>query len=301
MKRAELEALSAEQLRQLIADAAGVLAERCAKSAAGLSAATAAPAANGAGSIFSFGGGGSSNDRVGGSSGGLFSPPARVEAGSSVGGLFASLGQSGATTGGLFSGTLASSHAGAGLFSFGEPVPQAAPARADNGSGAEDDEADEHLPDEEVIAVHGWTPAITLEVLDKVETGEEGEEQLYCQRSKLYRFKDGEWKERGLGDARLMRDKTTGRVRFLLRQERTGKVAANHFVLEHEVYCDLRPNADSEKIWVWVAQDFAEGELTIERFALKFGSVELAADFKAAFEDAKCRNKEALSSETPSK
>ena len=46
---------------------------------------------------------------------------------------------------------------------------------------------------------------MNLEVKDYVETGEEGEEELYSQRSKLLRFVEGEWKERGTGDAKILR------------------------------------------------------------------------------------------------
>ncbi|CAE8592863.1 unnamed protein product [Polarella glacialis] len=47
------------------------------------------------------------------------------------------------------------------------------------------------------------------------------EEEIYSQRSKLYRFSDGDWKERGLGDAKLLRHYETGKTRFLLRQEKS--------------------------------------------------------------------------------
>lgn len=162
-------------------------------------------------------------------------------------------------------------------------------------AGAEEDDDDD--VQKEVTVVDGWTPSLTLEVLDSVETGEEGEEQLWSQRSKLFRFRDEEWKERGLGEAKLLRSKATGRVRFLLRQDKTEKVAANHFVVDHDPYCDLRPNADSQKIWCWCAQDFAEGHLEVERFALKFGTEELANKFKEAFDDAKLRNSAVMAEE----
>lgn len=66
----------------------------------------------------------------------------------------------------------------------------------------------------------GWQPAMTLSVLKELKTGEEDEEELYSQRSKLYRFKDGEWKERGLGEAKLLKHKVTGKVRFVIRHEK---------------------------------------------------------------------------------
>lgn len=43
-----------------------------------------------------------------------------------------------------------------------------------------------------------------------------------------------------------------------MRQEKTMKVIVNHFLDPRIV---LTPNAGNDKSWVWVAFDFAEGEL----------------------------------------
>eukprot|EP00913_Durusdinium_trenchii_P029067 g27254.t2 len=70
----------------------------------------------------------------------------------------------------------------------------------------------------------------------EVPTGEEDEDEIYSQRSKLYRFKDGEWKERGLGDSKLLRHRGTGKIRYMMRQERTGKIVANHYIYAFPPY-----------------------------------------------------------------
>ena len=73
------------------------------------------------------------------------------------------------------------------------------------------------------------------------------------------------------------------------------KIVANHYVVKNaDPYYHLVPNAGSDKIWVWMAQDFAEGELVVEQFALKFGTPEKAQGFKEAFEKAKMLNAEAM-------
>ena len=73
------------------------------------------------------------------------------------------------------------------------------------------------------------------------------------------------------------------------------KIVANHYVVrDADPYYNLVPNAGSDKIWVWMAQDFAEGELVVEQFALKFGTPEKAQGFKEAFEKAKQINAEAM-------
>jgi FKBP-type peptidyl-prolyl cis-trans isomerase len=168
----------------------------------------------------------------------------------------------------------------------------AAPAESANEQKGEDDW--EYVVEEEITTVPGWTPSVTLDVKDSIECGEENEEELYSQRSKLYRFRDGDWKERGTGEAKLLKHKENGKVRFMLRQEKTLKIVGNHYVIEHATYCDLRPNTGSDKCWVWTAQDSAEEELATEQFALKFGSAELANSFKEAFNNAKELNKTAI-------
>ena len=79
------------------------------------------------------------------------------------------------------------------------------------------------VPEEEVTLVLGWTAPMTLELRDNIETGEESETEIYCQRTKLLRFRDGERKEPGLGNSKLLRQNETGQVRYLLQQEKTRK------------------------------------------------------------------------------
>lgn len=142
------------------------------------------------------------------------------------------------------------------------------------------------VEEEEVLTVDGWAPSMTLEI-QEMQTGEEQEELLYRQRSKLFRFRDGEWRERGKGDASLLRNSVTGAVRFLMREEKTRKVVANHAVAKMPPYCDIRPGIGSDRTWVWLAQNYAEyaedGEPSVEQLALKLGSTEHAQQFAAAW------------------
>ena len=50
-------------------------------------------------------------------------------------------------------------------------------------------------------------------------TGEEDEEPLYCHRAKLFRYDDNQWKERGLGDIKILRHKQTKKCRLVMRRE----------------------------------------------------------------------------------
>ena len=49
-----------------------------------------------------------------------------------------------------------------------------------------------------------------LNVLLQVKTGEEEEEAVFCHRAKLYRFDNNQWKERGLGEMKLLKHKENG-------------------------------------------------------------------------------------------
>jgi hypothetical protein len=64
--------------------------------------------------------------------------------------------------------------------SFEETEPQ----NPNVGGGEEDDK----VPEEEVTVVEGWAPSVTLEVKENISTGEEEEETLFTQRSKLLRY-----------------------------------------------------------------------------------------------------------------
>lgn len=153
----------------------------------------------------------------------------------------------------------------------------------------------EYVEEEEVV--EGDWKARKVDVHEiKVETGEEDEEVFWKQRSKLYRWATdsdgtGVWKERGLGESKLLKHKTTGKIRFLLRQEKTFKVVANHYVLEANGLCKLTPNVGSDKIWVWTAHNTLDEESKLEQLALKFPNVEQAKLFKEKFEEAARLNK----------
>lgn len=47
-------------------------------------------------------------------------------------------------------------------------------------------------------------------------------------RAKLYRFDVTEWKERGVGDVKLMKNRVTQNVRLVMRRDKTHKICANH-------------------------------------------------------------------------
>mmetsp|Transcript_4241 Transcript_4241/g.9168 ORF Transcript_4241/g.9168 Transcript_4241/m.9168 type:complete len:352 (+) Transcript_4241:49-1104(+) len=141
-----------------------------------------------------------------------------------------------------------------------------------------------------------FTPKYNMEKVD-VKTLEEDEEVCFKQRSKLFVFiaediyggevRKNWWKERGTGDVKLLKHKELGKVRLLMRQEKTLKICANHLV---SPYVELKSNVGSDRSWVFTAADFADEELKTETFAIKFASSEVANMFKEKLELAKAIN-----------
>ena len=126
-----------------------------------------------------------------------------------------------------------------------------------------------------------------------VKSGEEDEELLYGNgiRAKLFIY--GEtmldvgtgnktWKERGIGDVRILKHREHQRIRLLMRQEKTMKVIANH-ALDPRIV--LNPNVGSDRSWVWSAFDFSQGELVETVFAMRFADSDIANAFKEKFEE----------------
>ena len=65
---------------------------------------------------------------------------------------------------------------------------------------------------------------------------------MNVRRAKLFRFvkTDLEWKERGTGDVRLLAHKQTGKVRLVMRRDKTLKVCANHLSQLMKLFASYR-------------------------------------------------------------
>lgn len=177
------------------------------------------------------------------------------------------------------------------MFGGAKPQKPEEPAASGEAEKAGDDKDDKKDDDEEVESpdVH-FEPLVKLEKVE-VRTNEEDEEPLFKTRAKLFRFdKDlNEWKERGTGDVKFLKHKETGKVRILMRRDKTLKICANHFVSpEYE----LKPNIGSDRSWVYnVASDISDGEPEAQILAIRFANKENAEKFKEEFEKAQELNK----------
>uniref|UniRef100_A0A9J7Z7I0 E3 SUMO-protein ligase RanBP2 n=2 Tax=Cyprinus carpio TaxID=7962 RepID=A0A9J7Z7I0_CYPCA len=130
-----------------------------------------------------------------------------------------------------------------------------------------------------------FEPIVPLPDKVDVKTGEEEEEEMFCKRAKLFRFdaETKEWKERGIGSIKILKHKTSGKVRLLMRREQVLKICANHYITADMV---LKPNAGSDKSWVWYAMDYADEMPKTEQLAIRFKTADEAALFKVKFEEA---------------
>ena len=165
---------------------------------------------------------------------------------------------------------------------------------------AAEEKGNENPPEEESSAT--FEPVIKLEEVE-TKTGEEEEEVLYSQRSKLFIFGETlldkgtgrkSWRERGIGDLRLLKHREHQRIRVLMRQEKTMKIIANH-VLDPRI--TLETNAGSDRSWVWSVFDFSEGDLVETVFAARFADSDIANEFKKKFVEAQKEMEKILAGE----
>lgn len=120
-----------------------------------------------------------------------------------------------------------------------------------------------------------------------------GEEKLYGEKAMLYRFdkSSNDWKERGVGFIKILKNIETGRCRILMRRNQTFRVCANHFILPH---MELKPHTGSDRALIWSANDYADGAESHDVLSVRFRTPEIAQEFKKAFEEARAINKAAL-------
>lgn len=129
-----------------------------------------------------------------------------------------------------------------------------------------------------------FKPIVPLPAEVKVTTGEEDEYVIFSSRAKLFRFVDKQWKERGIGEMKLLKHKTTGKVRVLMRREQVHKICANHIITAE---MEIKPMKNETKAYFWVANDFAEESVILEKFSIRFKTADIALDFYNVFEKAR--------------
>jgi Ran-binding protein 1 len=105
-------------------------------------------------------------------------------------------------------------------------------------------------------------------------------------KGKLLRFDEGEnqWKERGSGEARIIKSKKNGSHMFVLRREGIGKLAAQHLI-QKGMQCVIPPKSNVSVMWIALADYSDDDEGWKEKFYIKFSTPEVATSFKAKFDE----------------
>ena len=129
-----------------------------------------------------------------------------------------------------------------------------------------------------------FEPIVQLPDNYELKTGEENEDVMFCKRAKLYRFVDSEWKERGVGEMKVLKHKSTGQSRLLMRRDQVLKPCCNHLILQGMKLAEM-PQAP-KKAWVWYAMDSSEEEAVVSQLCVRFSHEESATEFKNLFEKA---------------
>ena len=134
---------------------------------------------------------------------------------------------------------------------------------------------------EEEVAEGNWK---LVDLPDKeVKSGEEETDEIYNVRAKLYRWRDDQWKEREVGQAKILKHKKTQKYSFILRQDATMKLMA-FFHIYGKGLCALNKLQTAEKSLFWSCVDASEGKPAIEKFCLRVKTNEELEQFQKFFE-----------------
>ena len=114
----------------------------------------------------------------------------------------------------------------------------------------------------------------------KLVTGSDSDDESGASGDKA---KKPTWKTQGVGPLRLLKDKSTGAVRILLRAEPRGHVALNKLVLPEFTY-----KADTKTVKLTTATDDGKG---LETWVLQFKTPAFAQALAEALEEHKVANK----------
>eukprot|EP00795_Rhopilema_esculentum_P016893 gene16893-8374_t len=126
-------------------------------------------------------------------------------------------------------------------------------------------------------------PVVSLIKKSDVTTGEENEDVVFKEFAKIYRLSEGQWKERGIGFIKILKNRETKKTRILMRRDKVFIVCANHF-LTSDMTLTKKQGSATTFIW-YTAADSSEENPQPETFAIRFKTEESANEFSKAFEN----------------
>lgn len=141
------------------------------------------------------------------------------------------------------------------------------PQETENNDDAEN-EADNGVVPNEELAIENTCDMTPIEI----KTGEEDEDLVFEHRCKLFRLRDKEYKERGLGSIKVLKHKTTGKGRLIMRREAIGLVCLNCWDCR-----SIERVRDNQVRWIGLDASDGEPELTV--FLVKFKTSDLTDTF----------------------
>ncbi|KAI1204395.1 uncharacterized protein F4807DRAFT_447607 [Annulohypoxylon truncatum] len=168
-------------------------------------------------------------------------------------------------------------------------VSGSAKAQREAAAAAKGDDEEEPPESEDVH----FEPVLKLTEKIKTVTHEESEEEIFNMRCKMFKFTQdaegkGEWKERGTGPLRLLKHKENGKIRLVMRRDKTLKVCANHYITPDMT---IAPMSTSDRAWLWnVGADVSEGEPEAITVSVRVANAENAQLFKEAWLKAQKEN-----------
>lgn len=128
-----------------------------------------------------------------------------------------------------------------------------------------------------------YDPIIALPDEITVTTGEEEEQKVFGERAKLFRFDatNREWKERGVGEFKLLHHPKNNTYRLLLRREQVYKCVLNQALSADFL---MNPMKQSDKAYCWVGTNFAEDTTNgaMESLSVRFKNAQIAQSFEKA-------------------
>ena len=127
-----------------------------------------------------------------------------------------------------------------------------------------------------------FEPLVSLPLIEELNSGEEDEKVLFCHRAKLYRYDNSQWKERGVGNMKILKHKFSGKARLLMRRDQILKLCCNHFISGNMTITEMK--GSSQLAWCTNC-DFSDGVSKPEKFAIKFKHQETGSVFKQIFEE----------------
>ena len=147
---------------------------------------------------------------------------------------------------------------------------------------AKEEEEEGNANPEEFEPQVDFKPLVALKEVE-VKTGEEDEEVLFKERCKLYRFatETKEWKEKGVGEIKILKHKQTSAYRVLMRRDQVLKLCSNHRILP-----EIKLEIANEKQVRWSTNDYSENEAKYEILLAKFRHEDEAKRFVNEFEKA---------------